>query len=63
MSDQENKKDQRRQNLADKSLKREGISEEERYVSKSKKQLKKKKEDLKADELWDDWEQWKDHYK
>ncbi|NBQ17428.1 hypothetical protein EBU24_03860 [bacterium] len=56
MSEPENKKDLRRQKLADKSYKKQTLSEEQRFLSKSKKQLKKKIEDIKADELWEDWE-------
>lgn len=56
MADSE-KKDLRRQKLADKTYKKEYISEEQRFLSKSKKQLKKKIEDLREEELWDDWEE------
>lgn len=54
MSDSD-KKDLRRQKLAD-THKKEKITEEQRFVSKSKKQFKKQIEDMKADELWEDWE-------
>lgn len=56
MTEPENKKDLRRQKLADKNYKKQNLSEEQRFLSKSKKQLKKKMEDIKADELWEDWE-------
>lgn len=55
MIDPENKKEQRRQKLSD-THKKEKISEEQRFVSKSKKQFKKQIEDMRAEELWEDWE-------
>lgn len=54
MSDSE-KKDLRRQKLSE-THKKEKITEEQRFISKSKKQFKKQIEDMKADELWEDWE-------
>jgi hypothetical protein len=52
-----NKKDLRRQKFLSKSApKRDSVSEEQRFLSKSKKQLKKKIEDIRGDELWEDWE-------
>lgn len=50
------KKDIRRQKFVDKTYKKPKISEEQRFVSKSKKQFKKKIEDIKEEELWEDWE-------
>lgn len=50
------KKDVRRQKFIDKNLKKQQVSEEQRFVAKNKKQLKRKMEDIKADELWEDWE-------
>jgi hypothetical protein len=56
MSEQD-KKDLRRQKFLDNSQnKKSKISEEQRFVSKSKKQLKRQLEDMKAEELWEDWE-------
>lgn len=55
MSDS-SKKDLRRQNLANNQYKKEKVSEEQRFISKSKKQLKKQVEDMRAEELWEDWE-------
>lgn len=54
MSDQE--KDQRRQKFLDKNFKKREISEEQRFLSKNKKQIKKKIEDIREEELWEDWE-------
>lgn len=50
------KKDFRRQKFLDKNLKKQQVSEEQKFIAKNKKQLKRKKEDMKADELWEDWE-------
>ena len=50
------KKDLRRQKIVDKNYKRPQISEEQRFISKSKKQFKKKIEEIREEELWEDWE-------
>lgn len=55
MSDS-SKKDLRRQKIANNHNKKERVSEEQRFISKSKKQLKKQVEDMRAEELWEDWE-------
>jgi hypothetical protein len=57
MSDQD-KKDIRRQNqFLNKNKQKPKISEEQRYISKSKKQLKNKIKEIQAEEIWEDWEQ------
>lgn len=56
MSDPD-KKDLRRQKLADKNYKKHQISDEQRFISKSKKQFKKNIEQIREEELWEDWEQ------
>lgn len=55
MSDQE-KKDIRRQKFLEKNYKKPKISDEQRFISKSKKEIKKKIEDIREEELWEDWE-------
>jgi hypothetical protein len=50
------KKDVRRQKLLDKNFKKDKVSEEQKFVAKNKKQLKRRMEDMKAEELWEDWE-------
>lgn len=55
MIDPDKKKEQRRQKLAG-NIRKEKISEEQRFASKSKKMLKKQMEDIRADELWEDWQ-------
>lgn len=56
MNNPENRKDQRRQKFLSKFNKKNELSEEQRFVSKSKKELKKKLEDIRGDELWEDWD-------
>lgn len=56
MHDSDNRKDNRRQNLSNKYYKKEKISEEQRFLSKSKKEKKQKIEHLREEELWEDWE-------
>lgn len=56
MSDPD-KKDLRRQKLADKNYKKHQVSDEQRFISKSKKQFKKNIEQIREEELWEDWEQ------
>lgn len=53
---EDNRKDNRRQKFQNKFFKKE-FSEEQRFLSKSKHQLKRKKETLKEEEIWEDWEQ------
>ena len=55
MSDNE-KKDLRRQKFVDKNYRKPQVSEEQRFIAKSKKQFKKKIEEIREEELWEDWE-------
>lgn len=50
------KKDFRRQKFLEKNIKKQQISEEQKFIAKNKKQLKRRIEDMKAEELWEDWE-------
>lgn len=60
MNEPENRKDKRRQKFLSKNHpEKDRISEEQRYVSRSKKELKKRLEDIREEELWEDW---KDQY-
>lgn len=56
----DNNKDHRRQKFLNKSKlnsnKKNDYSEEQRFMSKSKKELKRKLEDMRGDELWEDWD-------
>lgn len=56
MTNPDNKKDLRRQKLADRTYKKPQLSEEQKFISKSSKQHKRKIEDIRGDELWEDWE-------
>ena len=53
------KKDLRRQKFVEKHYKKPKpqVSDEQRFVSKAKKQFKKKIENIREEELWEDWEQ------
>jgi hypothetical protein len=53
---EDNRKDQRKQKFVDKTYRKENVSDEQRFVSKSKKQFKRYQQDLRAEELWEDWE-------
>ena len=50
------RKDFRRKNIKNKSLDKKNFFDEENNIPKSRKELKKKIEDMKADEIWEDWE-------
>lgn len=56
MIDPENPKDYRRQKFLGEKPKKNKISEEEKHISRASKELKKKKQHLEEEELWDDWE-------
>lgn len=50
------RKDFRRKNIKNKSLDKRDKFEDEVYTPKSRKEIKKRMEDMKADEIWEDWE-------
>lgn len=56
MSESNEEKDLRRQKFLNKNSKKHDLSEEQRFLSKSKKERKKKLEDIRGEELWEDWE-------
>ena len=61
MNEPDNRKDKRRQKFLSKnSPDKDFVSEEQRYVSRSKKEHKKRLQDMREEELWEDW---KDQYK
>lgn len=62
MNDPNDRKDERRQKFLNKNTKKYDVSEEQKFVAKSKKERKKQIEDIRGDELWEDWEDWKDKY-
>lgn len=57
MSDQDKKDLRRQKQFINKTRQKPKISEEQRYISKSKKQLKNKMKEIQAEEIWEDWEQ------
>lgn len=57
MSDQDKKDLRRQKQFINKARQKPKISEEQRYISKSKKQLKNKIKEIQAEEIWEDWEQ------
>lgn len=54
--DFEKRKNNRRQNIQKKNMDRKSNDIDYRDVNKLKKQFKKHREDLKQEELWEDWE-------
>lgn len=53
---EDNRKDQRKQKLEEKTVKKQFVSDEQKFASKVKKQFKRQQQDMRADELWEDWE-------
>lgn len=58
MNEPNERKDQRRQNFFIKNNKKNDFAEDQRFVSKSKKERKKKIENLRGEEVWEDWQDW-----
>jgi len=56
------RKDFRRKNLKNKSLDKRDKFEDDAYIPKARKEIKKKVQDMRAEEIWEDWEDWEDHY-
>jgi hypothetical protein len=54
------RKNSRRQKFNEHKNRKFDVPEEQRYISKSKKQLKKIKEEIRVEEIWEDWEQYED---
>lgn len=50
------RKDFRRKNIKNKSLDKRDRFEDDTYTPKTRKEIKKRMEDMKADEIWEDWE-------
>lgn len=57
MSDQDKKDLRRQKQFINKTRQKPKVSDEQRYLHKSKKQLKNKIQETQAEELWEDWEQ------
>lgn len=54
MKDSDNRKINRKKNWDHNCYKKHEISDEKRFLNKAKKQFKKKLEDTRAEEVWDD---------
>lgn len=52
----DDRKDYRRKNIKNKSLDKKDRFDDEYYAPKTRKEIKKRMEDMRADEIWDDWE-------
>jgi hypothetical protein len=57
MYDSDNRKNTRREKIVSKNFKKNKISEEEKFLSKVKKEKKQKIEHIREEELWEDWEE------
>lgn len=53
--DRERRKNKKKNNLQHKNKSQYEVSEEQKFISKSKKAFKHKIEDIRSDELWEDW--------
>ena len=53
--DNKDRKEAGKKNFSNKQKRFNEISEEQRFVSKTKKQFKSKIEDIRQEELWEDW--------
>jgi hypothetical protein len=57
MYDNDNtRKDNRRQKMFDKKFQKPKPSEEQRFAIRSKKEKKKQIEEIREEEIWEDWE-------
>lgn len=54
--DRDRRKSKKKSNLQHKNQPNYEISEEQKFLSKSKKAFKHRIEDIRGDELWEDWE-------
>jgi len=55
--DREHRKSKKKSNLTKQKSKNDfEFSDEYRFIAKSKKAFKNKKQDMRGDELWEDWE-------
>ena len=50
------RKDFRRKSIKNKSLDKRERYEDDYYAPKARKQIKKKMQDMQAEEIWEDWE-------
>ena len=52
-----NRKENRQKSFLDKHRKNNDLTEEQKFLSKSKKAFKQKKQHIREEELWEYWEQ------
>ena len=57
MTDQDfrDRKENRKHNIGKKKKSPSDISEEQRFLSKSKKAFRNKKQEIREEEIWEDW--------
>lgn len=56
MSDSDKKDLRRQKQILNRTKSKDQVSEEQKHLSRSKKQLKIKIKEIQADEIWEDWE-------
>lgn len=54
--DFDDRKDYRRKNIKNKSLDKRDNFDDDYRAPKARKEIKKRMEDMRADEIWEDWE-------
>ena len=54
--DNKDRKEIAKKNFTNKKKRDKDISEEQRFISKTKKQFKSKIENIRQEELWEDWD-------
>lgn len=54
--DNKNRKENRKKNFLDKQKKHFDLSEEQRFLAKSKKAFKQRKLSIQEEESWEDWD-------
>lgn len=54
--DNKNRKENRKRNFLDKQKRHSDLTEEQKFLSKSKKAFKQKKQHIQEEELWEDWD-------
>jgi hypothetical protein len=56
MTEPENRKEFRRNKIKNSNKSKTELSDEQRFLKKSKKRLKQQIEDTRSEEVWEDWE-------
>lgn len=58
MTDSDNRKEFRRNKIKNNCKNKSEFSDEQKFIKRSKHQHKREIEDMRADEVWEDWEQY-----